>query len=217
MASGSILKSKFFNILLICAFFLAAGLFPKPVSAQESKENKFDAKKTILEHISDSHSWPFNFPFVKEKHIPLPIILYTDKGFEIFSSAKVTTEDTTKDKGIYQGAYHNYKLAENKIVVLNALGSIDEAASKKVMDFSITRNVASMFMAMAILLIVFLSVACSLQKTREGKAPKGLQSFLRTAHIVFVRDDIAHAKYGYQTCIGLCLCCLTVFFFILIQ
>ncbi len=214
MASGSILKSNFFNILLICAFFLAAGLFPKQVSAQESKENKFDAKKTILEHISDSHSWPFAFPFVKEKHIPLPIILYTDKGLEIFSSAKVTTEDTIKDKGIYQGAYHSYKLAENKIVVVDASGNVDEAASKKVWDFSITRNVISMFMSMSVLLIVFFSIASSYKK-REGKAPKGLQSFLEPL-IMFVRDDIAIPNMGIKYARFMPLL-LTVFFFILLN
>jgi F-type H+-transporting ATPase subunit a len=214
MASGSILKSKLFNILLICAFFLAAGLFPKSVSAQESKEQKFDAKKTILEHIGDSHSWPFAFPFVKEKHLPLPVILYTDKGIEIFSSAKVTTEDTLKDKGIYQGKYHSYKLAENKIVVVDASGNIDEAASKKVLDFSITRNVASLFMSIIILLVIFFKISSS-YRTRQGKAPKGLQSFLEPL-IMFVRDDIAIPNMGYKYERFMPLL-LTIFFFILLN
>src|SRR5579859_5368075 len=109
MASGSILKSKFFNILLICAFFLTAGLFPKPASAAENNE-KFDAKATILEHIGDSHSWPVAFPFVKEKHIPLPVILYTDKGVDVFSSGNLYPEGT-----VYNSGKNSYKLEGNKI------------------------------------------------------------------------------------------------------
>lgn len=193
---------------------MAAGLFPKSVSAQESKEQKFDAKKTILEHIGDSHSWPFAFPLVKEKHLPLPVILYTDKGIELFSSAKVTTEDTIKDKGIYQGQYHSYKLAENKIVVVDASGNIDEAASKKVLDFSITRNVASLFMSIIILMIIFFKISSS-YKRREGKAPKGLQSFLEPL-IMFVRDDIAIPNMGYKYERFMPLL-LTIFFFILLN
>ncbi len=101
-----------------------------------------------------------------------------------------------------------------KIVAVDASGAIDEAASKKVMDFSITRNVASMFMAIAILLIVFLSVAGAYKK-RSGKAPKGLQSFMEPL-ILFVRDDIALPNIGVKYMRFMPLL-LTIFFFILLN
>ena len=81
----------------------------------------------IMEHIGDSHSWPFAFPFVAEKHIPLPVILYTDKGIEIFSSANLMPEGYC----LYQGNYYSYKLEENKIKAVDGTGKVDEAPAKR--------------------------------------------------------------------------------------
>jgi len=210
MASGTILKSKIFNILLICAFFSLAAPFAKAATAEEpTKDPKERAKEVIMEHISDSHSWPVALPLMQEKHIPLPVILYSDKGLEVFSSDKIQEEGS-----VYAGVNYSYKLEGNKIKVVDASGKIDEAATKKVWDFSITRNVVSMFLSISILLIVFLSVSSAYRK-REGKAPKGLQSFLEPL-IVFVRDDIAIPNVGYKYARFMPLL-LTIFFFILIN
>jgi F-type H+-transporting ATPase subunit a len=216
MINGSILNLKLFRFSLICAFFLLAGAFPKSAFSQEStsesKEKKFDPKDVILEHIGDSHSWPV----LGKTTLPLPVILYTDKGLEVFSSAHIKEEEVNGElkRKIYQGAHYAYTAEKDKIRVVDSNGNIDEAASKKVWDFSITRNVVSMFMAIAILLIVFLSISSSYKK-REGKAPKGLQSFLEPL-IVFVRDDIAIPNMGIKYARFMPLL-LTVFFFILIN
>jgi len=213
MINGSILNSKIFRFSLICAFFLIAGTFPKLGFSQEkasdNKEKKFDAKEVILEHIGDSHSWPFALPFVEERHIPLPVILYTDKGLKIFSSGHLYPEGA-----VYNDGNVSYKLEGNKIKAVDATGNIDEDASKKIVDLSITRNVISMFMGIAILLIVFLSVSASYKK-REGQAPKGLQSWLEPL-ILFVRDDIAIPNMGHKYARFMPLL-LTVFFFILLN
>ena len=213
MTNGSILNSKIFRFSLICAFFLIAGAFPKSAFSQEntseSKEKKFEPKDVILEHISDSHAWPVAIPFVEEKFIPLPVILYTDKGLDVFSSGKLLPEGT-----VYNSGHNSYKLEANKIKIVDASGAIDEAASKKVLDFSITRNVISMFMGVALLLIIFLSISSAYRK-RVGKAPKGLQSWMEPL-IVFVRDDIAIPNMGhnYKRFMPLLL---TIFFFILLN
>jgi len=208
MNKSTILNLKIFNISLICAFFLIAGTFFNPVFGQEKEhagaEKPYDAKSTILEHIGDSHSWPV----IGETTLPLPVILYTDKGIEMFSSANL------KEGKVYAGKNYSYKLEEEKIVAVDASGSVDEAATKKVLDFSITRNVASLFMAIIILLIIFLSVAGSYKK-RVGKAPKGLQSFMEPL-ILFVRDDIALPNIGVKYMRFMPLL-LTIFFFILLN
>ncbi len=213
MVNGSILNLKIFRISVICAFFLMLGMSPKLAFSQEnasgSTEKKFEPKDVILEHISDSHTWPMSLPFMEEKHIPLPVILYTDKGLDVFSSNSLMPEGT-----VYNSGKNSYKLEGNKIKVVDTSGAIDEAGSKKVWDFSITRNVVSMFMTIAVLLIVFLSVSSSYTK-RAGKAPKGLQSWLEPL-IVFVRDDIAIPNMGHKYARFMPLL-LTVFFFILIN
>ena len=203
------MKSNFFNISLICAFILIIGAFPTKSFSQENKsetaEKKFDPKETIMEHIADKHEWHL----IGKAYIPLPVILYTDKGFEMFSSDKLQPAGT-----VYKGTYYNYLLLNNKIKVVDAAGNLDKVANKRVIDFSITQNVACMWMTGLLLIIVFLSIS-STYKKRVGKAPKGLQSFLEPL-ILFIRDDVALPNIGvkYERYMPLLL---TIFFFILIN
>ncbi len=210
MTNGTILNSKLFRIFFICAFFLVVATFSKSAVAQEKapqgSEKKFDPQPLIMEHIGDSHFWPMAIPLVEEKLLPLPVILYTDKGLEVFSSGHL------KDGATYQGNYYTYKLEENHIKVVEADGKISETI--KPLDFSITRNTISMMVSLAIIMIVFLSVAASYRK-RPGKAPKGLQSFMEPL-VLFVRDDIALPNLGVKYTRYMPLL-LTIFFFILLN
>ncbi|GAB2985072.1 F0F1 ATP synthase subunit A [Mucilaginibacter puniceus] len=187
------------------------GAFFAPAFAQEdhkeAESEKFDPKKVILEHVADSHS----MHVFGHTHIPLPVILYTPKGLEVFSSAHLEAHEEGHEP-VYKGEYYNYKLEGNKIHAVTEAGLVDESA--KILDFSITRNVASMWLAIAVLLLVFLSVASAYRK-RVGKGPKGLQSVMEPL-VMFVRDDIAIPNIGvkYGKYIPLLL---TMFFFILVN
>ncbi|MEO6631233.1 MAG: F0F1 ATP synthase subunit A, partial [Mucilaginibacter sp.] len=148
------MKTKIFNITLICAFFLALGAFPTKALSQENKpeggEKKFNPQEIIMEHIADKHEWHM----YGKSYIPLPVILYTDKGLETFSSAHLQPQGT-----VYTGKYYSYMLVNNKIKVAGVNGKIDEVNNKKVLDFSITQNVASMWMTGIILILVFFSMS----------------------------------------------------------
>jgi F-type H+-transporting ATPase subunit a len=209
MEKRLILNSKILKLSRICALFIALLAIPAISFSQEkadSSSNKpYDPKPAIFEHIGDAHSWHVGLPFVQPFAIPLPIILFSDKGLEIFSSANL------HEDAVYHGK-NNYILVKDKIKITDDAGTVD--ATKKVWDFSITRNVASMWLGMILLIIIFGSIS-SAYKKRVGKAPKGLQSFLEPL-VVFVRDDVAipniGSKYGkYMTLL------LTLFFFILIN
>ncbi len=165
-------------------------------------EEKFEPTKVIMEHIADSHMWHL----WGHTSLPLPVILYTANGLEVFSSGHFHHGEHD-----YNGKYNNYRLEEDHVKVVGADGKIDEEASKSVLDFSITKNVAAMFLAILIILVVFISVA-SAYKKRVGKAPKGLQSFIEPI-IVFVRDDIAKPNIGHKYAKFMPYL-LTVFFFI---
>jgi len=215
MYKKSILNSKKIKQLLFSAVFLMVSVLSLPSFAQEAApkaEEKFNPKDVILEHVGDSHSWPVFGNVV----ISLPVILYTDKGLELFSSENIREEEVNgkPEPKIYQGKYYSYTSEHDKIVVVDAVGKVDEAASKKLIDFSITRNVASMWLGMTILLVVFLSMSSAYRK-RSGKGPKGVQSVLEPL-VMFVRDDVAIPNIGakYQKFIPLLL---TMFFFILIN
>ncbi|EDM37360.1 ATP synthase, subunit A (H(+)-transporting two-sector ATPase) [Pedobacter sp. BAL39] len=168
-------------------------------------EEKFEPTKVIMEHIADSHMWHL----WGHTSLPLPVIVYTPNGgLEVFSSGHFHHGEHD-----YQGV-NNYRLVEDKIKVVGADGNVDEAASAAVLDFSITKNVAAMFVAIAVILIVFVSVAAAYRK-RVGKAPKGLQSFVEPI-IIFVRDDIARPNIGHKYAKFMPYL-LTVFFFIWIN
>ncbi|KQN33896.1 ATP synthase F0 subunit A [Pedobacter sp. Leaf41] len=183
--------------------------------AAEHGEEKFEPTKVIMEHIADSHVWHL----WGHTSIPLPVILYTSGGLEVFSSAHFHHGEQD-----YQGKYNKYRLVtglkqsmtkdmfNKNIKVVGADGQIDEAASDTVIDFSITKNVAAMFISILLIVIIFGSIAVSYKK-RVGKAPKGLQSFLEPV-IIFVRDDIAKPNIGHKYAKFMPYL-LTIFFFIL--
>lgn len=168
--------------------------------AEHGKE-KFEPTKVIMEHIADSHMWHL----WGHTSLPLPVILYTANGLEVFSSGHFHHGEED-----YKGNYNTYRLVEDHVKVVGANGQVDETAS--VLDFSITKNVAAMFVAILVILIVFISVAGAYKK-RVGKAPKGLQSFMEPI-IVFVRDDIAKPNIGHKYAKFMPYL-LTTFFFIL--
>ncbi len=163
-------------------------------------KEKFEPTKVIMEHIADSHMWHL----WGHTSLPLPVILYTPAGLEVFSSAHFHHGEED-----YKGTYNTYRLVEDHVKVVGANGQVDETVS--VLDFSITKNVAAMFVAILVILIVFISVAGAYKK-RVGKAPKGLQSLIEPI-IVFVRDDIAKPNIGHKYAKFMPYL-LTVFFFI---
>ena len=182
--------------------------------AHEAKAEKFDAGKLITEHISDAHDWHIMGEGDNSVSVPLPVIVYSkQRGLDVFLSSK-----------FHHGhkAYKGYILEHNKIVAVNELeegidahsATVNEELTHELYDISITKNVASLFFSIAILLYVMLTVARTYTRN-PGKAPKGLQSFIEPL-ILFIRDDLAKASIGkkYEKFMPYLL---TVFFFILIN
>lgn len=175
---------------------------------KKAGEAKFNVTETILEHIKDEHGWHL----WGHTTLPLPVILYTATGIDIFSSAKLINEH---HEDVIYTSKNSYKLFNGKIKIVDATGTIDAVASKSLIDVSITKNVASMLITVFVLAFIFLSVAVAYKKTGVTSAPKGLQSFLEPL-ILFVRDDIAkpNIPYNHHKFMPFLL---TVFFFIWIN
>lgn len=163
------------------------------------EKKKLDITALAFEHILDSHSWHLWGEGHDAVAIPLPVIIYSNvKGLQVFSSARF-------DHG--HAAYEGYSLREEHIV--------SENPNETVLDFSITKNVAQMFISVIVLLLLFTSIAKAYQKQGVTSAPKGKQSFFEPL-IVFVRDDIAKSNigHGYEKYVPYLL---TVFFLILLN
>ena len=209
-----------FSLLLATQAFAGENHTPAPAGAGveatatteahgAKKEGDFNVTETILEHIKDDHSWHL----WGHTSIHLPVILKTSKGFEVFSSEKLVDEH--HEPAIYKGNF-DYKLIEGKTKIVDASGNIDVEASKQLWDFSITKNVASLFVSVFILLVVLLSAAAAYKKTGVKSAPKGLQSFMEPI-ILFVRDEVAIPNIGAKKAGKYMPFLLTIFFLILIN
>ncbi len=159
---------------------------------------------TILHHISDAHEWHFFTVGGTHVTLPLPVILYSSEyGLDVFMSSHFHHNN---------GVYKHYKNEHEHILLLDEQGNVLEGAS--VMDFSITKNVASMLIAFLIMAWVFISMAKA-YKRRPGQAPKGLQSFMEPL-VLFVRDEIARPNLGHNY-VRFMPYLLTLFFFIWIN
>lgn len=195
------------RILAVITIFIAAPALQ--VQASESKsgeEEKFSPSEMIMHHIKDTHE----FHIWGDLAMPLPVILWTEHGLDVFMSGgfyhnkdnKVTTS-----KG-------SYVMHHEKIYYADGAHTQAEHAAKP-LDFSITRNVFSMFLSFALLSFVFIKVAGA-YKTRGHAAPKGLQSFFEPI-IIYVRDEIVKPNVGEKKYATYLPYLLTLFFFIWIN
>ena len=205
------MAAKSIKSLLVAVFSLTLVTFSGTVLAQElpveatgehaeKAEGKLDPAKIIMDHIKDAHE--FHFFTVGHFHatIPLPVILYSpSKGLSTFSSSHFGHEGEVE--------YNGYKLQEGNIVATDG---------SAVYDFSLTKNVVQMFIALAVLVLLMTGIA---KKYKNGQgvttAPKGWQNVMEPV-ITFVRDDVAKPNLGKKWNKYLPYL-LTVFFFILIN
>ena len=202
--------TKRFKSLVVLAFslFLIMGStfsFAQDTAHEgnaEHKEEKLDPAKIIMDHIKDDHE--FHFFSIGNLHatLPLPVILYTaTKGLSLFSSSQFGHEG-------HRIIYNGFELNENREII--------SSDSSKVYDFSLTKNVVQMFIALAILFFLMQGIA---NKYKQGigvtSAPKGWQNAIEPV-ITFVRDEVAKPNLG-KKWLRYMPYLLTVFFFILIN
>jgi F-type H+-transporting ATPase subunit a len=156
----------------------------------------------------------FSLDNISKRNIQERLECNGERGLTVFSSARFEHGHKT-----YQG----YRLNEKgKIEAVNEMTEIDahdatmnDALTAGSYDISITKNVVSIFITIAILLFVFISVARAYTNKRKGLAPTGLQNAIEPI-IVFMRDDVIKASIGakYEKYVPYLL---TLFFFIWIN
>ncbi|HEY8387493.1 MAG TPA: F0F1 ATP synthase subunit A [Parasegetibacter sp.] len=192
-------------LVLLSANALAGGSSAEPHGEGDAVEKEFNAGESILHHIQDAHE--FHLFSIGETHvtIPLPVILYSpQRGLSIFSSSKF-------EHG--HASYDGYALDHGHVIAVDEAGNPDTTVS--VYDFSMTKNVVQMLIALFVLVVILINVAKKYQVNGPNKAPSGLQNALEPV-ITFVRDDVAKPNLGHSYKKYLPYL-LTVFFFILIN
>ncbi|NJN40872.1 MAG: F0F1 ATP synthase subunit A [Flammeovirgaceae bacterium] len=184
-------KQAFFAFFLL--FFLA---FSGSTQAQENEPAE-NASELIIHHVMDDHIWHF-----WDGHygtLYLPVVVYSsERGLDVFSSGNFYDEHHNLIE------YNGYTLEHGHITITGSDASV--------VDLSITKNVAMLFITSLLMVWVFISVANSYKK-RKGKAPSGLQSFMEPI-IFFIRDEVVKPNAGpkYEKYLPYLM---TLFFFVL--
>ena len=182
--ANNIFKNNILRIRVIGFFLTLSLLFfnmnlARANSNEADTEEPFNAGDMIMHHILDSHVWHF-----WDGHygtIYLPVIVYSqERGLDVFSSSNFYDE------------HHNI-IAFNGYVLEHE--NISLANGEPVYDFSITKNVAALFMNAIVLLLVFIAVAKGFRKN-AGRAPSGIQSLFEPI-ILYIRDEVIKPNIGH--------------------
>ena len=173
--------------------------------AKTEDSGKINPKEFIFEHLGDGYGW--EVPFNHHKRIPLPIIVFASDGLHCFSSNRVAHGKVYRDGDIsfkIAGKESKYK---GKIVEIKPDGE-----EVRPWDFSITKNVCALFIAVLCVLWAVLSVA-RWHKRMGHKAPRKVVGATESL-ITFIYDGVIKPTLK-DKAMKFAPYLLTVFFFIL--
>jgi len=122
-----------------------------------------------------------------------------------------TEEVDGKEKDVY------YACAKGELYKLDPPSTVDGGflggGITSFYDFSITKNVFTLFLAALLLIIIWRAVARGYKKN-EGRAPSGIQSFFEV-FFVFIRDEVTRPMIGEKHYERFQPFIMTLFFFIM--
>lgn len=203
-----------YRALLLAGIMISTVVQGEPALQQNhlsSEQEAFAAGEMIVDHVVDAHEW--HIAVVGHTHItiPLPVILWHNGQLYSFSSSNFHHGNDAyrgfrlMNEGPYKGKVVNVVTGSDGNEVINPILPL---------DFSITKNVLSIFMSSLLIAILFIIIAKNYKRTR-GHAPKGIQSLFEPI-IIFIRDDIAKASIGHHY-ERFTPYLLTIFFFIFLN
>ena len=171
-------------LLLVILFAMIS-----PITASASSDgdsSKINPKEIIFEHLGDGYGW--EVPFNHHVRIPLPIIVWGHDGFHCFMSSKVDNgKSYTQGNATFfispKDGQHPGKLVE-----------IVDGKEYRPWDFSITKNVCALFIAVILVIWSVLSVA-KWHKTMGHKAPRKFVGAMESL-ITFVYDGVIKPTLG---------------------
>ena len=186
-------------VALLIVGFMALG-YASAARHGHDADAPIDPKEIIYEHLGDAYGW--ELPFNHGLRIPLPMIAWGTDGLHCFMSNRVTDGQTYDGFKISTGEeYHG------KLVQVAADGS-----ETRPWDFSVTKNVAAIFVA-ALLVIAMVMSMRNWYRKQGMKAPRGAQGLLELM-IDYVYTDTIRPIMGKEAP-KYAPYLLTVFFFIL--
>ena len=210
-------RAKFFILFFILSS-LSLYAFDTNKNLEENEDLKSEIKKYIKHHLKDSHSFYLtsftNNDTGKKTYIeiPMPVILY-DNGFKFFMSSdfKHGKEIVVSNETYYRMNYDNNKIYKTNSDGIINISNEGKVLNEKPLDFSITKNIATILLLSILMFFLFVSLANS-YKINNGVS-KGIGRFFEPI-ILYIRDDIAIPNIGLKKYKNYMSFLLTVFFFV---
>lgn len=190
-----IFMMKFVRYILLFSFlFFFTGIF-----AEEKKQEAFNPKEIIFEHLGDEYGWS-----IGKFEIPLPVIVRSNEGnWHMFSSVRL------KNGASYEGFY----LAEDGNWAGKVVGIDQVGKEYRPWDFSITKNVLSLIICSLVLCWLLFPLVRWYKKYPYG-APRRVKGMMEVIVEMLYQDVIVSILGKKARHFAPYL--LTVFFFILV-
>ena len=187
--------------LKILILLLVVALLPLQTKAAESKESQLNISEIVLEHLSDAYEWHIASYNGKSLSIPLPIIVRSSQTGEwTFCSEK------TLPKNYFFDEKHHGKIYEK----------MSDGTTKRPVDLSITKGVLQIWIAVAVLLAIFLPCARWYKRHDDrSEAPGGFVGAMEVL-VMTIHDDVVKSSIGEAQYRKFAPYLLTTFFFILV-
>lgn len=187
--------------LKILILLLVVALLPLQTKAAESKESQLNISEIVLEHLSDAYEWHIASYNGRSLSIPLPIIVRSSQTGEwTFCSEK------TLPKNYFFDEKHHGKIYEK----------MSDGTTKRPVDLSITKGVLQIWIAVAVLLAIFLPCARWYKRHDDrSEAPGGFVGAMEVL-VMTIHDDVVKSSIGEAQYRKFAPYLLTTFFFILV-
>ncbi len=182
------------------------------IHKDQNQSPPFDPGKVIIDHVLDSYDWHLFDIGEKEISIPLPLILLYEGRLFVFLSSR------------FHHGHADYKgffivddgPRKGRVMRVLEDGRTPDPEASAIYDFSITKNVLSVFIASTLLCLLFIRISKSYRDSSHLSTPGGLPLFFEPL-VLFVRDQIAVLAIGPDRYQRFMPYLLTVFFFILLN
>ena len=185
-------------------------------------EEKFDPTELIMHHIGDAHDWHIVDIDGHAVSVALPVILWTEGGLVMFSSSEFHHDDhghEVVEKGgqrFVKSHEHIYYAAEKQGVDGSYLTYETNEKGEAVLmnaaplDFSITKNVASLFITIILICLLLFPAA---RNYKKGPVPTGVAGFIEPIAL-YLRDEVIRPNVGEKHYARFTPYMLSLFFFI---
>lgn len=192
-------------ILTLCFALIFTSLKGEPQAGYG--DNEVDVAHLLFGHIGDSYGWHITDWNGSHITIPLPCIVKSSEGWQVFMSSKI--EHGHEYNGLFIAEEGRY---EGKIVERGENGEM-----VRPFDISVTKNVCSLMITGLLLVLIVLGAARWYKRNDASEQAPGGFTGLVEMMVMMVNDELIRPSIGENEYRKYAPYLLTAFFFIFIS